>query len=50
MYLFIQLQNFRCAEQIRNDIDYHKFPVTIVSVGAEQLWKLRLFASYKDYD
>jgi len=24
---------FRCAEQIRNDIDYHKLPVTIVSVG-----------------
>ena len=24
---------FRCAEQIRNDIDYHNFPVTIVSVG-----------------
>ena len=25
---------FRCAEQIRNDIDYHKLPVTIVSVGS----------------
>ena len=25
---------FRCAEQIRNDVDYHKLPVTIVSVGA----------------
>lgn len=24
---------FRCAEQIRNDIDYHLLPVTIVSVG-----------------
>jgi len=24
---------FRCAEQIRNDIDYHNLPVTIVSVG-----------------
>ena len=26
--------DFRCAEQIRNDIDYHKLPVTIVSVGS----------------
>ena len=25
---------FRCAEQIRNDIDYHNLPVTIVSVGS----------------
>ena len=24
---------FRCAEQIRNDIDYHLFPACIVSVG-----------------
>ena len=24
---------YRCAEQIRNDIDYHNLPVTIVSVG-----------------
>ncbi len=24
---------FRCAEQIRNDIDYHQLPVTIVTVG-----------------
>ena len=24
---------FRCAEQIRNDIDYHNLPVTIVAVG-----------------
>jgi len=24
---------FRCAEQIRNDVAYHKLPVTIVSVG-----------------
>ena len=24
---------FRCAEQIRNDIDYHKLPVTVVAVG-----------------
>ena len=25
---------FRCAEQIRNDIDYHKLKVTIVSAGS----------------
>lgn len=24
---------FRCAEQIRNDVDYHNLPVTIVTVG-----------------
>lgn len=24
---------FRCAEQIRNDVAYHNFPVTIVTVG-----------------
>lgn len=24
---------FRCAEQVRNDVDYHKLPVTVVSVG-----------------
>jgi len=24
---------FRCAEQIRNDVDYHNLPVTIVAVG-----------------
>ena len=24
---------FRCAEHIRNDVDYHNLPVTIVSVG-----------------
>ena len=25
---------FRCSEQIRNDVDYHNLPVTIVNVGA----------------
>ena len=24
---------FRCAEQIRNDVDYHKLSVTVVTVG-----------------
>lgn len=24
---------FRCAEQIRNDVDYHQLPVTVVTVG-----------------
>ena len=24
---------FRCAEQIRNDVDYHRLPVTVVAVG-----------------
>ena len=34
VYSIANFPTFRCAEQIRNDIDYHKFPVTIVSVGA----------------
>lgn len=34
VYSIGNFSTFRCAEQIRNDIDYHKLPVTIVSVGA----------------
>lgn len=33
IYSIGNFPTFRCAEQIRNDIDYHKFPVTIVSIG-----------------
>ena len=33
MYSIANFPLFRCAEQIRNDIDYHQLPVTIVSVG-----------------
>lgn len=32
-YSIGNFNTFRCAEQIRNDIDYHKFNVTIVAVG-----------------
>ena len=32
-YSIGNFNTFRCAEQIRNDIDYHNFAVTIVSVG-----------------
>ena len=32
-YSIANFPTFRCAEQIRNDIDYHLFPVCIVSVG-----------------
>ena len=32
-YSIANFPTFRCAEQIRNDIDYHKLPVTIVAVG-----------------
>ena len=32
-YSIANFPTFRCAEQIRNDIDYHNFPVCIVSVG-----------------
>jgi transketolase len=34
VYSIANFSTFRCAEQIRNDIDYHKLPVTIVSVGS----------------
>jgi len=34
IYSIANFPTFRCAEQIRNDIDYHNFPVTIVSVGS----------------
>ena len=34
VYSIANFNTFRCAEQIRNDIDYHNLPVTIVSVGA----------------
>lgn len=33
IYSIANFSTFRCAEQIRNDIDYHKLSVTIVSVG-----------------
>lgn len=33
-YSIANFSTFRCAEQIRNDIDYHNLPVTIVSVGS----------------
>ena len=33
-YSIANFNTFRCAEQIRNDIDYHLLPVTIVSVGS----------------
>ena len=34
IYSIANFPTFRCAEQIRNDVDYHNFPVTIVAVGA----------------
>lgn len=33
VYSIANFPTFRCAEQIRNDIAYHKLPVTIVAVG-----------------
>jgi transketolase len=33
VYSIANFPLFRCAEQIRNDVDYHQLPVTIVSVG-----------------
>lgn len=34
IYSIANFPTFRCAEQIRNDIDYHKLSVTIVTVGS----------------
>ena len=34
IYSIANFSTFRCAEQIRNDIDYHNLPVTVVSVGS----------------
>ena len=34
VYSIGNFPTFRCAEQIRNDIDYHNLPVTVVNVGA----------------
>lgn len=33
VYSIANFPTFRCAEQIRNDVDYHNLPVTVVSVG-----------------
>lgn len=33
VYSIANFPTFRCAEQIRNDVDYHKLPVTVVAVG-----------------
>ena len=34
IYSIANFPTFRCAEQIRNDIDYHNLSVTVVSVGS----------------
>jgi len=34
IYSIANFPTFRCAEQIRNDIDYHNLPVTVVAVGS----------------
>ena len=34
VYSIANFSTFRCAEQIRNDVDYHQLPVTTVSVGS----------------
>jgi transketolase len=33
IYSIANFPTFRCAAQIRNDVDYHQLPVTIVAVG-----------------
>ncbi len=32
-YSIANFPTFRCAEQVRNDVDYHRLPVTVVAVG-----------------
>src|SRR6478672_12080084 len=32
-YSIANFPTFRCAEQIRNDVDHHRFAVTVVAVG-----------------
>jgi len=34
VYSIANFPTFRCAEQIRNDMDYHNLPITIVTVGS----------------
>ena len=34
VYSIANFSTFRCAEQIRNDMDYHNLSITIVSVGS----------------
>lgn len=34
VYSIANFPTYRCAEQLRNDIDYHELPVTVVSVGS----------------
>ena len=36
-YSIANFNTFRCSEQIRNDIDYHNYNVTVVSVGGADL-------------
>jgi transketolase len=33
VYSIANFPTFRCAEQIRNDVAYHRYPVTVVAVG-----------------
>lgn len=33
VYSIANFPTFRCAEQIRNDVDFHNLPVTVVAVG-----------------
>jgi transketolase len=33
VYSIGNFPTFRCAEQLRNDVDYHRLPVTVVAVG-----------------
>ena len=33
IYSIANFPTFRCAEQLRNDVGYHKLPVTVVAVG-----------------
>ena len=51
-YSIANFPTFRCAEQIRNDVDYHRLPVTVVSVGGGLAYGAMGYSHHavQDYD
>ena len=41
-YSIANFPTFRCAEQIRNDVDYHRLPVTVVVFADNSLNRIEL--------
>ena len=42
VYSIANFPTFRCAEQIRNDVDYHSLPVTVVAVGGGLAYAVKI--------